>query len=178
MKKNLIILIVTAILYSCTPYLDYGKNIHTDYIDFNYLENYNEFIYKSKINSIADKEIYYTTHFSINIPKEIKNWESSGNTFYFEYGSKEIIYINTGYKNKQEVGGWTLREANNDEIYNMLSSYWNKKKYNENTLKKRGLKRVSKVYFDGRVSILLYNIKQENLDDYLGLIKKFKYLTQ
>lgn len=41
-------------------------------MDFNYTDSYNEFIYKSKVNSIADKEVYYPTHFKVDLPKKIK----------------------------------------------------------------------------------------------------------
>lgn len=160
---------------SCCSYLDRGKNIHTDNMDFNYLENHNEFVYKSKVNAIADKEVFYTTNFSVNLPKHIKHWESSSNEFYFEYDSKEIIYLNVGYKNKGVSDSWTVRESNNDEIYTKLSSYWDKRKYSEDALKAEGVGRVSKVYSDGKVSILLYNIKQENFEKYLALVKSFQY---
>jgi len=177
MKKALITLTLAIAISSCGSYLDRGKNIHSDSMDFNYFDNYNEFVYKSKVNAIADKEVFYTTNFSVNLPKHIKHWESSSNEFYFEYEGKEIIYLNVGYKNKVNTGSWTVQETNNDDIYTKLNSYWNKRKYSEDALKIGQAGRVSKIYSDGKVSILLYNIKQENFEKYLTLIKSFKYLN-
>lgn len=177
MKKALTTLLLVMAISSCSSYLDRGGNIHTDYMEFNYMENYNEFIYKSKVNFKADNEIYYKNHFLINLPKKIKNWQISDNLFYFEYDGKEIIYINSGYKNEATVGIWKVSETNNEEIYNKLQSYWDKRKYNEVTLKAGEVDRVSKVYSDGKVFILLYNIKQENFEKYMDLLKSFKYLN-
>jgi hypothetical protein len=140
------------------------------------MENYNEFVYKSKINATADNEVYYTTRFSLNLPKKVKNWLSLSNEFYFEYGGKEIIYINAGFKNIGDGQTWMARETNNEEIYIRLNSYWIKRGYNENTLKTGQSGRISKVYSDKKVFILLYNIKRENFDNYFNLVKSFKYL--
>ncbi|MBA9073167.1 hypothetical protein GGR22_001293 [Flavobacterium gossypii] len=176
MRKILAIIIVSTLISSCGSYLDYGNDIHTEYMDFNYMEKYNEFIYKSKINASAGSKVYYTTHFSVNLPKKIKNWQSSSNEFFFEYDGKEIIYINSGYKNKGEAGKWTMRETNGDEIYKKLSSYWDKRKYDENSLNGSKSGRASKVYSDGKALILLYNVKEKNFEKYLELVKSFKYI--
>ncbi len=175
MKKVLKILLYTLLISSCQTYIDRGSNFHSNNINFNYLENHNEFLFKSKVNAIADKQVFYVTNFSINLPKKIKYWERSNNEFFFEYASKEIIYLNVGYKNKGNYDSWTIRDIEDDELYDKLSSYWDKRKYNENTLKTGSSGRVSKVYSDGRVEVYLYNIKQENFDRYFGLIKSFKY---
>ncbi|WP_394776831.1 hypothetical protein [Flavobacterium sp.] len=176
MKKIFLTLITVITICSCSTYLDGGKNINTDYMDFNYMQNYNEFIYKSKVNSTADKEVYYPTHFKIDLPKKIKNWQSSNNEFYFEYSDKEIIYINSGFKNTGTVGSWILKETDDNEIFSKLSSYWNKRKYDEDDLKLEISNRKSQIYSDGKTTILLYNIKRENFERYLTLVKSFKYL--
>ncbi|WP_026706152.1 hypothetical protein [Flavobacterium soli] len=175
MKKYLIIILIIFFV-SCGTYVDRGKSIHTDFVDFTYLKNYNEFVYKSKINAVADNEVYYTTNFSLNLPKNIKGWFISDNEFYFEYANKEIIYINSGYRNSDNNGNWMVREINNEEINRFLSSYWNKRKYNEDDLEHEIFGRTSKIYSDGKVTILLYNIKSKNFDKYLDLAKSFKYL--
>jgi hypothetical protein len=176
MKKTVLILVILITSISCRSYLDCGKSIHSDYVDFNYMEHYNEFVYKSKINATADNEVYYTNHFSLNLPKKLKNWQSLSNEFYFEYEDKEIIYINAGFKNINDARTWLVRETSNDEIYTKLNSYWNKRGYNENALKTGQSGRISKVYSDEKVFILLYNIKKEYFDNYFDLVKSFKYL--
>jgi hypothetical protein len=118
----------------------------------------------------------YPNHFSLNLPKELKNWLSLGTEFYFEYRGKEIIYINAGFKNTGYAQTWLARETSDDEIYTRLNSYWIKRGYNENTLKTGHSGRISKVYSDKKVLILLFNIKKEDFDNYFELIKSFKYL--
>ncbi len=178
MKNKITFIITTLLIFiSCRPYLDCGKNIDNDYMNFKYGDSHNEFIYKSKIDAITDTEIYQTTHFSINLPKKIKNWKILGNKFYFEYPNKEMIYIYSGYKNKVSPEKWSERETNNSEVYNSLNSYWYEKKYNENLLATDNPKRVSKVYSDGKTLILLFNIKKDNLSSYLELVKSHKYLN-
>ncbi|TDO67871.1 hypothetical protein EV143_1254 [Flavobacterium chryseum] len=176
MKKIFLTVIIVITTCSCNTYLDRGNNIKTDYMDFNYMESHNEFVYKSKVNSIADNEVFYTTHLSIDLPKKIKFWTSSNNEFYFEYDDKQIIYIYSGYKNGGVSGQWKMRETNDNEIYVRLNPYWHKRKYNEDNLKSGHSGRTSKAYTDGKVIILLYNIKQENFERYLALVKTFKYL--
>lgn len=175
--KKIIILIVTILLTSCKSYLDRGENISNDFMNFNYMKDYNEFIYKSKINSITDTKTYYKNYFTINLPKKLKHWQILDNKFYFEYDGKEVIYINSGYKNEGNLSNWILRETDSSEIYDLLNSYWDERKYNEDLLILNKLTRTSKVYSDGKVLILLYNIKQDNLNKYLKLVKNFKYIN-
>ncbi|SHF40185.1 hypothetical protein SAMN05444377_10827 [Flavobacterium fontis] len=176
MGKILTATIILTLISSCVLNRDHGKDIHTEYMDFNFKESHNEFIYKSKINAIADNDIYYKTNFSIKLPKNLKNWQISSNEFFFEYSGKEIIYINSGYKNKGQAGKWVIRDTNDDEIFNTLNSYWTKRKYSEGNLKVFNSSRVSKVYTDGKALILLYNIKKENFEKYFELIKSFEYI--
>lgn len=174
MRKLLIITII-VLFSSCRTYIDGGKNIQSDYIDFNYFPDHNEFVYKSKINAISDKQIYYTTNFIINLPKKIINWQTSNNEFYFEYEDKEIIYVNSGYRNIGDAGNWILRETDDKEIFEKLSFYWDDKKYDENDLKVSQFGKISKVYTDGKFTVLLYNIKEKNYFKYLELIRKVVY---
>ena len=177
MKKNIAILVLIFICSSCKSYLDYGKNIDSDDMDFYYFKEYNELTYTSRVHASADTEIYYRNHFSIKIPKKIKNWLISTNSFYFEYDNKEIIFIENEYKNIGVLASfWTLQDANKDEVIYYLNYYYNKRKYNidDITIKKSG--RVSKIYSNGRISILLYNIKKRNFDKYFNLVKSFKII--
>ena len=166
-------------LSSCSIYLDspHENEIRSENLDFTCLNHYNEFVYKSKINGKADGQIFYITNFSVRLPKKIKSWQQSGNAFFFEYDDKEIIYIDSGYKKQKDAGEWILNETDDDQVYNRLSSYWYKRKYRENNLKANQLGRLSRVYSDGKVTILLYNIKSRNFEKYLSLVKNFKYLN-
>lgn len=175
MKKFLIIIFI-VIFNSCNSYLDRGKSVRTNFLDFNYLDNFNEFIYKSKVNASADNEIYQSTNFSVNLPKKIINWKIASNEFYFEFDKKEIIYIKNEFNDESKTNNWHLQEINNHEIRNKLISYWNIRGYNEVLFDVSKKDRVSKIYTNGKTYILLYNIRQKNYEHYLDLIKSFKYL--
>ena len=155
MRKILAAIIILTLISSCVLNRDHGKDIHTEYMDFNFKESHNEFIYKSKINAIADNDIYYKTHFSIKLPKNLKNWQISSNEFFFEYSGKEIIYINSGYKNKGQAGKWVIKDTNDDEIFNTLNSYWTIRKYSEENFRphcKRQKRHLNVVYLTLRIN--------------------------
>jgi len=177
MIKFISVLAIWMSICSCTTYLDKGQSIHNDHLDFNYTKNYNEFIYKSNTNSVADNQLFLKTHFSINLPKKIKFWIISSNEFFFEYRGKQIIYINSGYKNEKSIGNWSIQEPTSEKIYSLLRSYWNSRNYKEEKLTFEKAVSNSKIYTDGNVLILLYNIKQENFAKYMELVKSFKYLN-
>lgn len=178
MRNYFIIIPLLIVISSCSTYLDRGESIHADFMDFNYSDNFNEFVYKSKVNASADNDIYYPINFSINLPKRILNWKITNNEFCFEFDKKEIIYIKSEFKNEVQTQNWRLEEITNDEIRNKLISYWDNRGYNEDLLGTTKKDRFSKIYTDGKTYILLYNIEQKHYDQYLDLIKSFKYLKK
>lgn len=158
-------------LSSCKTYIDTGNDLNSKQIDFIYLKEYNKFIYKSKINVSADNETYITTNFSEYLPKGILDWKIKGNEFYFKYNDGQTIYINSGYRNVGNSNNWVVKNINKADILDVIKDAENQSKY---AIKKN---RISKIYSDGRVSILLLNIKHDKIDEFLTLIKKFKYLN-
>lgn len=92
--KYSIFLLLILLISSCTSYIDISKNnINNDSMIFEYGNNENKLKYINKVNASADHEIYYTTNFSITLPKGIINWVKGNNNFFFEYADKQIIYI-------------------------------------------------------------------------------------
>lgn len=174
--KKVFFLVQAILLTASCARLDKGQNIHTDYMAFVYLEDHNQFVYKSRINAVADTEVFLTTRFRVDLPKNLKNWQSSSNVFVFEYDKKQIICIQAAYKNEGQLRKPTIRDVGNQEIDERLGPYWNERKFQENTLKGGQAGRVSKVYSDGRVVVLLYNVKQENFDHFLSLTSGLTYL--
>lgn len=168
--KKIIILLGLVILNSCATYMDTGDNINSKQLDFIYLKEYNKFVYKSKINAAADNKIYITTNFTVQLPKGIINWKIKGNEFCFKYNNKQTIYINSGYRNIGNTSNWIIKDATEENILEVIKDSENQKQ----DIKKE---RVSKIYSDGRVSILLLNIKQDKIDEFLALVKNFKYLN-
>lgn len=176
MKKVFLLLLHAILLTASCARIDRGQSIPDNSVGFVYLEDHTQFVYKSRVNAVADKEVFRTTRFRVDLPKNLKNWQNSANVFVFEYDEKQIIYIQAAYKNKSQLQKSTIREVDNQEIDERLSPYWDERKYDENTLKGGQPGRVSKVYSDGRVVVLLYNVKQENFDHFLRLTSGLTYL--
>jgi hypothetical protein len=176
MKKVFLLLLQAIILTTCCARIDKGQSIYGDSVDFVYLEDHNQFVYKSRVDAVADTEVFLTTRFRVDLPKNLKNWQGSDNVFVFEYDKKQIIYIQAAYKNKSQLRTPTIRAVDNQEIAERLSPYWEERRYHENTLKGGQPGRVSKVYSDGRVVVLLYNVRQENFDHFLRLASGLIYL--
>lgn len=176
MKKITLLFISFFLLNSCKTYIDTQNDIKSDSMEFIYKEKENQFLYKSKLYSKAGNDIKYPNHFSINLPKKIKNWHILGNEFYFEYDSKQMIYINSGYKNVGNEVDWSLNDFPENKIYKTFGDYWEERNYNESSLYNSLKERINKSYSDGKVTIVLYNIKQENYVAFLEKIKTFKYL--
>lgn len=180
MKYSIIyIAIILYSLSSCRTY--YDKESYQDlYYENDFLmkfyKTYNELYYFNPINGSADHEIFYNTHFTMNLPKGITYWMRSGNHFFYEFDSKQIIYIYNPFRNDgTESGEWKLKDVNEGyEDYN-LEQYWvNERKYKESHLFKNHKNRITKIYTDGKYQLLLYNIKTENFDMFLNFAKTFK----
>ena len=179
MKIRILILLSCSILLnSCRTYLDIGtKDIKTDYMTLKYLEDHNELNYFNKVNASADDQKFYTTHFSVDLPKQIVYWKQLGNEFYFEYDFKQVIYLYTAYKNKgKESDNWEEKDISDlNELKDELEGYWVKERnYDINYLEKKREGRSSKLYTNGKYKIVLYNIKEENFQKYHELTKTFR----
>ena len=173
--KFFTLFIALICLNSCKSYVDVNNSKVSDKgMNFNFYENFNSLDYFSSVNASADNDIFYTTHFTINLPKKIVYWEISSNNFFFEYDSKQIIYIYSSYKNKgQESENWELKDIDYNEVLKYIGEYWDKRNYNENYLYEAHNERVSKLYTNGKYKILLYNVKTENLQAFIQSAKTF-----
>ncbi|UKB86090.1 hypothetical protein LF887_10825 [Chryseobacterium sp. MEBOG06] len=171
--RKIILPLMLFILNSCATHIDTGNNINSNKLDFIYLKDYNEFIYKSKVNASADNQTYITTNFSERLPKGVLAWKVKGNEFYFNYKHGQTIYINSGYKNIGNSNNWSIKDVNKEDILNVIKDSENQKQIGFEIKKNR----VTKIYSDGRVSILLLNIKQDKINEFLNLIQNFEYLN-
>jgi hypothetical protein len=146
---------------------------------FVYEKDDNDFDYFNKVNASTDRDVFYTTHFSIKLPKKIVYWQKfDANKFYYEYDSKQIIYIYTAYKNEgKESDKWELKEVNERDELNCLKDYWNERNYNLKLLDVKKTDRITKLYTNGKYEILLYNIKEKNFTSFFELIKTFAIKT-
>lgn len=170
MKKKILLLLLS--LSSCKTYLDRSfieDKISNDKILLECFGDYNILTNNDKIGVSGDNIVFYPQHFKIMIPKKIKSLKIIDKVFCIEYSSKQIIFIDAGYKKENNnTGNWELIEGNNDLVDFYCSNYLSV----DNIATK---KRVNKLYTDGKTKILLVNIKVDNFDNYLKLIKSFKY---
>lgn len=173
--KYLIFFLLVLLMSSCTSYIDLPKNsINNNSMILEYGNSENKFKYINKVNVSADHELYYTTNFSIILPKGMINWTRSNNNFFFEYKDKQMIYIYSAYKNEgKESNDWKLLEVEGNEVDNFLNNYWEKRGYKEKYLLEKHVGRISKLYTNGKYKILLYNIKTEKLSVFIRSAKTF-----
>ncbi|QYJ68244.1 hypothetical protein [Flavobacterium litorale] len=176
-KHTLLLLFGSIVIISCKPmYFDInGYSYITDNYSFNFGSNFNEFYYNSTIHGVAEETVYYKQHFRINLPKKIITFAISDNDFFFEFPDKQIIYIKSDYETLGVKDDWII-----SDYYGDISSeypfiwYWKERGYNIRYLQGERENRINKLYSNGKIDIILYNIKPENVEKYLTLIKSFK----
>ena len=101
----------------------------------------------------------------------------SGGNYIFEFNHNQIIVINAGYSNYNKKSDiWILKNSDIYESYAFLNGYWKDKDYEKMIIYKADSKNAAKIYTNGEVKILLFNIRNDDFDDYLQTIKSFKYL--
>jgi len=174
--KNVIFFLL-LLLSSCASYYDdYGHVVYKEY-SFKFNSNYNTYRVLERMPTIADTEISYLQKFEINLPKKIKKHMISGGNYIFEFNHNQIIVINAGYSNYNKKSDiWILKNSDIYESYAFLNGYWKDKDYEKMIIYKADSKNAAKIYTNGEVKILLFNIRNDDFDDYLQTIKSFKYL--
>lgn len=176
MKRVCVFVIIT--LFSCKSYVDNNEvnKLHNDYFKMSFNSDYNILTYLSMVGRKADNEVNYPQHYEILVPKKMKVWHISNNSFYAEYDSKQIIYINAGYKNEMRKNDWTVIDYKDINASDILFTCWKDRGYNLEYLDKPHEGRITKQYSDGKTKILLYNIEAKNFEKYFNLLKNFKYI--
>ncbi|MFY7740824.1 MAG: hypothetical protein ACOVQC_09930 [Flavobacterium sp.] len=172
--KKIKLILICFFLFSCRSYID-KKSVDTEHLELKTFGEYNCFISKPKINIKSDGVTYKVKPFSLNLPKNIKSWEISTNEYYFEYRDKQVILIYLDFKNDKFDDKWTIENVENKEIHDMLYAFWSRNNHPEEFLYESNKNRISKIYSNEGVKILLYNIKKKKLDEYINAIKTFKY---
>lgn len=171
-----LLLSILICLSSCVTYYD-------NYHGFKYEEyslvignEVNTFYGLERIPGKADTEIYYPQKFSIDLPKSIKGLAIYGNHHVFEYDKRQFISIDAGYSNKNlRPENWQLKDPSENELGG-IRNYYEQKKYSENIFDKEFINRKTVVYTNGEVKIILFNVKQDNFEQFFSPIKNFKYL--
>jgi hypothetical protein len=154
------------------------KNKHDEWL---ISDTHNTFRMISKVWGRAGSDIYYHHHYQLDIPKNIKLYTTVNHHLYVMYDSKQVIVVESGYKNRGEnTTEWTLIDVskNNEAERHIFDAYryLTQKEYSEKYLEKLSKNRISKIYTNKKSSIYLYNIKKENFEEFLKFAKTFKYI--
>ncbi|MBY8963100.1 hypothetical protein KJK34_10085 [Flavobacterium sp. D11R37] len=180
MRQFIFLILCCISLMSCKTYIDIRQSSHfTDSYKFHFYNDFNEFYYYSKVYGTSGKAIYYPNHFKIKLPKKIITWGASDNNFFFEYNSKQIIWIKSAHENSKEEKNWMIYDycCDNIDKDRHFLWYWEERRYNSKYLSLKNTNRVSKKYSNGKIDIILFNIKEENITEYLELVKSLKLIT-
>lgn len=172
----IIILLIIINFISCKSYIDTKNNsFENDHMSFQFNCKQNHFKYYSKINGRADDQIFSNSHFEIDLPKNLNNWMLINNRYYFEYDYNQIILVYIPFKeeNKNE-GVWHVDDLEEEKIFSYMYDYWSEMKYNDNRLNTLNLKRVNKIYTNGKYEIVLFNVKEKNFHRYLDIVKTIR----
>ena len=181
MKKRILLIISLIVLSSCRhQYFDdakFGNDINYGDFGFKSSNNTNIFYCRVKMGLKADKEITYFQHYDIEVPKKIKKWLFSGTEFFIEYDNNQIVMINANKEimDPKVITNWI--EAVDNNSLNHISDYYKSvyhKKWNFDAKNKVG--RITKTFKDGHTTIVLYNIKPDNIKQFEKIKNTLKYI--
>ena len=174
--KNLVLVLLLSLI-SCKSYIDTKKSKDTyKELEFTYNNNYNTLTISSRLPAIADHQILNSQKFSINIPINIVNWSIINTKYIIEYDDKQIIVIDAGYvEDVTNASNWNLIDTEDDTVYSTLYTYFEDNNYSYDTLESTKKHRITKILTDGKVKIILFNIKEKKINNYVNLLKSISY---
>ncbi|GAB6119055.1 hypothetical protein [Dysgonomonas termitidis] len=123
--------------------------------------NYNELNYNPTVQLSKDKEILLLNNYNIYLPKGIVSYSIRNNILYFYYSNNEIIIINSGEKEKERIEDGSLNDfyIDNEDFYKNAGSQpyiYISREY----LRKPQKGRITKIFSNNNIFIILYNIKK------------------
>jgi len=149
-----------------------------------FIENKDTCVFLKFIPNITynkgDNEIYKPKPFEINLPKKIKYWEAiTSSNFGFYYKSKQVIFINTDLENcSNNKSDSIIYTPSEKEIETLITTTFETSRKKRRNIKEIPLlkRRKNQIIKKQEITILLYNIKNKNFNQYLDLVKTFKEL--
>lgn len=182
MKRILALTLFVITSSGCKSYFDNKGNsdeitIHN--MNYKFHATFNTLTVTDGLPNKADNIIKYPQNFSIDLPKKIKSLSFLGTSFINEFESSQLIIVDAGYVSTDfKCSTWNLIEPNYDDIiFLYIRDDWDRKKYFKIIRDNPPSDRTTKIYTNGKVKILLFNIKNGNFDKYLDLVKNFRYLN-
>ncbi len=171
-----LIFITLLFLSGCTKYLDKtykSTKLTTREFEFAVLNDKNIFTYTSSVNQRRDEEIILTTKFKVCLPKRIQTFRIENMShFIFYYSDHQYLLISMDNEKKEMVGNDTLYIPQSREITTFLE-------YNfADSVKAKSRIAGRKSYFFKRqhATILLYNIKNEAIEQFLESARTLEFL--
>lgn len=182
--KTTISILFSSFLLSCSvryyDTLERKIELPKDYGSFNVYENYNVFYFQNKLIETRDKERYYPAYFNINLPKRLRNYSLGGmNQFIFNYDNKQAIYIYANIYNSLVINLDTMYTPSQVEVESIIDKQFY-------SISPRGKFSIEQNRFDKKrrhiivkkntATIILYNIKRENVETFIKSANTFTFM--
>lgn len=162
------------VLLTCKTSTVSEKVSETD-VSFIEHQSYFELIFKPLVSIRLDNEIYYIQNYAIYIPKGFLKWRQLNNTVFLEYNNGQMIILTAGFTNQKREAAFHLDDINSKEFYDNIDCF-DYIDFEDSTLLPPLDNRITNVYYDGKNTIILYNIRKEEKSKLNFLIKSFKEL--
>lgn len=168
------------VIVSCNHYIDAVKKETKTPImqgDFTFYPDSNILIYRSNVGLKADHEVYQPKPFKVKIPKKLKHYTfSNSQNFAFFYDDNQVVNIHIDLMNSDN----TIRKTytpNEEEIreYIQKNISSDNSKFNISNIDYISNRRHQMIN-KGNASILLYNIKEQNIITFTDAVKGLEFL--
>lgn len=177
--KKIFYIFIAASLVSCASYVDKTRFTIPQFFTLEPAEDHNTITTLEGLNASADGWRKTFQLFSIQLPKGIEYWSIYSREYVFEYDSKQMIVVWGGYQNYNlRPENWELRDVVGNEFRFTMQEFLDERNYNTDLWDEPKDKRLTKIYTNGEVKILLFNIKPKNFDSFLNNVKQFQYLGE
>lgn len=179
-KKSFLILPLILLFCCCSSHIDAteaGTIINYGDFGFKINKSHNLFYSRVKIGMKADREVRYHEHFDIKVPKKIKKWLYSGTAFIMEFDNGQIVCIDAETEIEEEkITDWIEIPEDDDLLYKISNYYTSVHGKRWDYLVKTKSKRYTKIFNDGHSTIILFNIKKENLNEFITIKNSLVYI--
>ena len=172
LKLTLITLILSN---ACTHYLDKNYRFTGKDYEFISLKDKNIFSCTSNLILTRDTEKIPSTKFKLYLPKNIKTFNVGDmNEFIFYYPNKQYFIIHMDNERKHIVSNDTLYTPNYKELEPFIEKLGTPIVKELGTHKRE--RRVRLIFKRRNASILLYNIKKENIGIFIKCAESLEFL--
>ena len=179
LKIYSIFFIILFGISSCTKNIDTVKSTSKTPINegyFSFSNKINLLTYKTNVVLTRDTEKLYPKQFRVELPKGIIHYELVGSTdFCVYYDNRQVVFIKMNLENSKKIDSMYIPMKNELDalIKTKLNSSASKYEISNYAFLE---KRKHLIIKKDAATILLYNIKSSNYDDFYNCIKSFSFL--